>query len=68
MGKQSKYNLTYSLAFLPSQNAIVPYTIGQLISTSFSPLFELYAKPKINQLHTMVASKLQSAQVEKKQQ
>lgn len=29
-------NNTYSLAFLPSQNAMLPYTIGPLTSTSFN--------------------------------
>lgn len=36
--------LTYSLAFLPSQNAVVPYTIGAHISTSLSLLVALCKK------------------------
>jgi len=37
---------TYSLAFLPSQKAMFPYTIGTLISTSFTFLPMFYTKPR----------------------
>jgi hypothetical protein len=37
-------NSTYSLAFLPSQNEMLPYTMGTLISTSLSFLFKIYTK------------------------
>lgn len=38
---------TYSFAFLPSQKAILPYTIGTLISTSFNFLLKFCIEKKI---------------------
>lgn len=44
---------TYSLAFLPSQNAMFPYTIGTLISTSLSFLPKFYTKPRNGYSYTI---------------
>lgn len=42
--KRKKY--TYSLAFLPSQNAMLPYTMGTQISVSLIFLAKFYTTSK----------------------
>ena len=44
--KRKKY--TYSLAFLPSQNAMLPYTMGTQISVSLIFLAKFYTTSKKN--------------------